>query len=661
MNKWRLPDFSLRDEAERAVSLQSRDTSALISASMLICAGNLTVTGELLPATAERFMPAALRQELLEIVVSDPSHALRLCAELGAPSSSDVGWRRALAVDRTFMSLAYELARGFMIVALYPDRRPVRRILKLSYRSYVVPATHDSWQVRLGHGLRWACAGAHDVTDSIAWRGRRRGERRHSSRIVFSTVCDPVAERIRTSGLSVACALAYVIGPDGTRRTMRLRPNSAVAFEHAPPGFYSIQLEARSGFTIIGKSNWEFRVADGATMRVEVHAEQGEIAKRPTLAMSLLARPASFMRSVSRGLGWHSKTLAIRVRIGDGGSYHCEFEAPEGLHVTRARLISNATLAEDNEGERELNLVSGSVQLAHLYAPSNLGDPTTSYAYFNIRPRIETLVRPALLTSWVAFVALLFIAITWTRGAGFRLHGPEDGSALLVLLLGAPTALVAYFSQAVPGRVSYAMLYGLRLFALLPALLTLTEGGVVLVGEHRSGGHLALWILAGMGLVLTLLLLVTRHYVLHPREQRARDLARGRPAERRRRGWATATGRGAGSSNSPAGQVDQESPSPSAIRDEMLERADGLSRATRRKLLSQPGRLRREYKVPPALYFDSAETPPTFVGIDSAREGVSSTVVAIVNGDLDAKINELDRALVADRAGSAGVGGRDGG
>ena len=64
------------------------------------------------------------------------------------------------------------------------------------------------------------------------------------------------------------------------------------------------------------------------------------------------------------------------------------------------------------------------------------------------------------------------------------------------------------------------------------------------------------------------------------------------------------------------------------IRDRMLERASGLARATRYMLLNQRKWFGREAKIPPALYFDSAETPPTFLGLASETdvEGVRSQV-----------------------------------
>jgi hypothetical protein len=643
VNKWRLREFSLRDEADYAVSLLARDMSLPIAQGMLIGLGNHAVTGKLFPCRHQA-MPARTRRLLGAIVAGEPYDALALCSELGSVSgerSDHDAWRSRLAAHEVFMSLAYELARGFVVFALYPRRAAGRRIVKLSYSSYVVPATHDRLPVRVGHLTRWVRQRASDTADSIAWQSSHRRHADDCGRIVFSTVGRVATDQVRSGGVSVACALAKVTGPDGARRTMRLRPNSAVAFEHAPPGRYVVKIKPRSGFDLDGPDTVEFTLGAGGVERVHIAAAQLNVAAPATLAVPLLAQPASLLRSVARGLGWHSKPLSIRVRVGDGGSYHCELEAPAGLHVTRARLVSDSRFTDgDDERARELDLVMASAQRAHLYASAHRAKPAAAYAYFDIRPRIETLVRPAMLTGWLAFLALLFVALTWKTNGGFKLHGPEDSSVLVVLLLGAPTALVAYFSQVVPSRVAFAMLYGLRLSALLPALLALADGAVMLVGQHRAWAHPALWALAGLSLGVMAVLAVARHWVLRPREQSISDRAQGGGFELRY-SWPRSAGRSAratntGGSETHSGSEERRS---QAIRDEMLERAEGLSRPTRRMLLGQFGLAWREHKVPPALYFDSAETPPTFVGLgsDAELESVRSEVHD-VTGDVTGRI-----------------------
>jgi len=71
-------------------------------------------------------------------------------------------------------------------------------------------------------------------------------------------------------------------------------------------------------------------------------------------------------------------------------------------------------------------------------------------------------------------------------------------------------------------------------------------------------------------------------------------------------------------------------------------------------LLTQHGRLRGEFKVPPALYFDSAETPPSFVGLGASQaKGVCSEVHDLMTHAQE-HVRALDEALREERKGNAG-------
>jgi hypothetical protein len=75
--------------------------------------------------------------------------------------------------------------------------------------------------------------------------------------------------------------------------------------------------------------------------------------------------------------------------------------------------------------------------------------------------------------------------------------------------------------------------------------------------------------------------------------------------------------------------VDRD-PVAEAVRDLMLERASGMRPATRRKVLGQRW-WGSQRDIPPALYFDSAETPPTFFGLtESALHEVRCEVRGLV-------------------------------
>ncbi len=552
------------------------------------------------------------------------------------------------------MGLAYELARGFLLLALYPQNSSGRRVLKFSYSSYVVPVRRDNLVTWLGQQPRRISQRSRDVTDSIAWRPRSRAVKSESGRITFSTLCTMNTMTGRGGETSAACALAQILGPDGRQMTLRLRVNAAMTLEHVPTGWYLITIEGRSGFRVERKL-WSFRLQSGEAQRVEVRAVRTDVAAPVMVAPSLLASPGSIVRNLRRGLAWFSKPLAIRVRVGDGGSYHCEFEAPPGLHVTRARLISNAEPDHASGRPRELDIVLASRQRAHLYAPATQAAPAAAYAFFNLRPRAETIARPAVATAIFAFIALLFIAFSWNATTRFGSKAPSDSSVLLVLVLGAPGALAAYFAQAVPSRVTNSMLYGLRLAALLPAALALAAGAIILIGGGHTEAEYALWVLVVLAGVAIFLLGATLYCAEHPPEQRSSDLDQGEDFERAYSVKADA-GEVRDSSNKPGNVIITLSAvdSAAAIRDHMLEQAGGFSRATRRMLLTQRGRLRGEFKVPPALYFDSAETTPSFLGLGTSQiKGLCSEVHNLMPHAQE-HVRTLEEALRKECEGDAG-------
>lgn len=70
-----------------------------------------------------------------------------------------------------------------------------------------------------------------------------------------------------------------------------------------------------------------------------------------------------------------------------------------------------------------------------------------------------------------------------------------------------------------------------------------------------------------------------------------------------------------------------------AVRDEMLERANGMAAGTRKRLLTRRLGKRGQHDIPPALYFDSAETPPTYFGLahDSPSDQLRCRVRSLVS------------------------------
>jgi hypothetical protein len=627
VSKWRLPEFSLRDGSGNTVSLLQREESIPLATAMLVALA-VHVTGPHrlgLSRSGLDVLPLEIQRQLHAIASGEPSVSLRRCidfqrTELANPALRP--WREKLAGNELFMSLAYELAGGFLMTAVVPESAgDSRQVLKFSYNSYVVPAERDRLPVRIQHGLRWLEYRSRDAIDPVHWRrsssrckvSETLGDSAGTGRLALSSSCDGTPDQLRHRAHTIACAIAEVKGRGWARQNIRLRPSGLVTLRGMPAGSYRIRFKDCSGFWVEPKEV-HCEIRPGETTRVAVRVRRVTYSKRELLASPKFAALPWRAKRVSRGLAWSSKPLAIRVRIGGGGSYHCEFEAPPGLHITRAKLVSNLDGNEGNETIRKrrqraryVDTVLENAQRAHLYGPARRAAPATAYVYLNLRPRAETIVRPATYTAVFTVALLAALALIWELGS---LDFENLPWALFAILLGGPGALAAYFAQAVPSRVTNAMLYGVRLTALLPVAMSLFAAAAML--HWGSGAGTPLLVISGMALIPFAALKASYHLAEHPWEQRANNYHQGPDFE------ATHLEPGEADEAPPPSELDcslEGADLRAAIRDRMLERIGGMTHATRRKLLGQRWFVKWEREVPPALYFDSAEPPAVFIGL----------------------------------------------
>jgi hypothetical protein len=646
VNKWRLPEFSLRDEAGRAVPLLARNESTPLAAAMLCSLAHAVLEKQPTTTSVPHQLPPELDELMIRIASSDSVDAVDACADLA--ESLDPLCKR-LAVDEAFMGLAYEFARGFPLIGLLPCRpEDRRRVLKFTYASYVVSARPDPRTIRLAHIARSVCNRAWDRTETSAWRRPNREPADNMGTLSFSVQGSYVVERLREQEREggIACAIATVKRPWWRRRSVRLRPNAAVRLHSLPGGNYTVTVRGVSGFKIRDPTGV---YCDQVTMTcwisdkeepISIIARRDDIESKVTKSAPRIAARAWLGLKLSRALALHNKPLAIRLRLGDGGSYHCEFEAPPGMHVTRARLISDVRIGpkfgvEPEWRGRERDVVLESKQRAHLYVPDREAKPAAGYAYLHLRPRLQTIGLSAFTSALVATLVLAFVAFTWNATEGYERHGPTDSSALLVIILGAPSALAAYLAQRTASRVTTSLLTGLRLAGLIPSILALGAGAVLLVGEKNgwSHAHEVLYLLGAVGIVATAVLVFGAYYAEHPREQKR-------------------TNQGPGFRDTYSVLDDVPSPpvfaapvplhgDAKAVRAVMLERSAGMDQRTRRALLSQHTIIRRNwtYQVPPALFFDAAETAPTFRGLGA---------------DADSRMEHLERQAAVSSGASPG-------
>jgi hypothetical protein len=148
-----------------------------------------------------------------------------------------------------------------------------------------------------------------------------------------------------------------------------------------------------------------------------------------------------------------------------------------------------------------------------MYVPPRKGGRSTGYALLNLRPRTETVVRPASLTAIFATLSLAAIALRW------EISG-NAGPGGLALLLAVPGGLSAYFAQAVPDRVTQLHVYGLRVVGFLPGVFAFAGAGLIVLDQSELWALTTLWIIVGACAAVAMSLVVAARTILRPPEQR---------------------------------------------------------------------------------------------------------------------------------------------
>jgi hypothetical protein len=662
LDKWRISEFSLRDDRDRALSLLTRAESTRIMTSALCELAARERSGHVRQTNGGPLvtsLPDTIRDVITDIVCGERSDAVRVCATFVAtvrgrpnpiPDAQTVeDWATTLASSPEFMGLAFELARGFVLFARYPATARGNQLLKMSYNSYVVPPSKDPVLagVAFRHFMRSLHNGSRDSSETRPWKVVRDGQSGQLGGSFFVTALHDVSKRPEDIGTipekerSPALACAFVTVSNGRRRrTLRVRPNGAIGITGLPDGHYEASISPASGFEIKKCTRASFSIKNGmaesgSTERMTIEVERARVTRRVVPATAKMATKAAFLRRFLRGLAWSSKPLIIRIRFWEGGSYHCEFRAPDGMHVTRAKLVSDQD-ARSVGRNGTVSLKLESVQTAHLYAPrvpeSGIGEaralrPTAGYVLVNLRPRVETIARPGYMTAILTLGVVVLLAHMWNPHTGFA-STLQNPAAVLALLLGAPGVLTAAYRQVVHSRVTNAMLYGLRLASLAPALIPIACGAFLLA----EPGHP--WAAGPFGVVWPMTLIVAAAAVAlivlggvayaaeHPPEQRKSDAGQGPGFESRLLDSAVgvdddAEGGAATYGITMTDKVQRDTDSAASVREVMMDLANGLSTEARRNLL---GKLvlwspKRRQDIPPALFFDSSQTPPTFVDV----------------------------------------------
>jgi hypothetical protein len=526
MGKWKLPRFHVRDESNSSLALLSRAEHGPIGAAVLVAFAYQTYFGSPLPTAEQRrdvkvaaAIPAEVMDDLCAIANEDPPRAFRICATLGSRGSATAltpdqarivdTWRRTLATSDTFMELAYELARNYLLMVWCPPPFDRRRVIKLSYDQPGEPPR----RLTLRQRWRQASTAIKEQLSTDVWprpSGRPAPVAVGHITISVASATPPLFETERAEGQPCAevriRSSSAAEGSASESRPLTLHSNRVRAVSNLPVGDYELLFDALPGFHLQSDRRHTVAVSSGESKRVTVECRQMGAAVPSSAVAGPPAPAASLWRRLAIAFAWRSQAVAIRVRIGDGGSYHFEFEAPPGLQITRSKLL--------DDQRSVLERVIGSSQRTHLYVPSHRSQPANGWVQVNLRPRGESILRSAVLTGMLAALAIVGIALHW------QITG-QAGPSGIALLLAVPGGLSAYVSQGTGSRVTDARLFGLRVIALLPGLAGFVAAGLVLFGGGSGSWPLiALWVVAGIAVLIGILLIATARLTARPREQR---------------------------------------------------------------------------------------------------------------------------------------------
>jgi hypothetical protein len=512
VNKWRLPRFDIRDEANNSIPLLARDEHMPLTTGMLIALA-YRVCVDAVPPISPVTIPREIEEDLRAIVSEESDTAVSICDQLGAmamgadtpaaEAKRAITWRRQLVTSEVFMELAYELAQNFLVLVLCPAPVDARRILKMSYE---MPVDRPVGK-RIGgkwRALKARITGLGSDDDWLASAGERPEA---VGSLILSSACETLTVGSRQTGEAPApCVLVRVLTPQQTDKTFALSTQDVREIPNMPEGEYQLQIRTLSGFQLTGATLVKVVIDRDEPARESIHCTQLQVSKRVPRAIGIPLPTLTLGRRLTRGLAWRSRSLLIKYRLGEGGSYHLEFEAPPGLQVTRAKVV------DDRRGE--LDIVLRTVQRSHLYVPASISEPATGYALVNLRPRPETVVRGATITAGIATAAVIAVAVRWQVTG----HAGSNG---LALLLGLPGLLAAYFAYAVPNSVTNNLVVGLRVVALAPGIMAFGAAALVLDGDAEQWALVTLYLLLIAMVSVTVALAVALRYSLHPAEQRS--------------------------------------------------------------------------------------------------------------------------------------------
>lgn len=234
------------------------------------------------------------------------------------------------------------------------------------------------------------------------------------------------------------------------------------------------QLEGRSGTRRIVKLSYDEQRLGTPLRDITTTSAAPRIVKRTRPTAQVL------YREFQRFFAMRAKRIEVPAQgIGRAQCFHLEVAVPEGIFLTRAKLVGyparlEAVSSKDDGPEIPEDSVTRSSQCAHMHlsgvAPSSYG-----VGIIALRLKSELVLRGALINAWFTVVLLGLVA-------AFLNSFESHIDATVALLLGVSGGVSLYLARPREPGMSTAMHSGVRLLALGNALAAFGAIAVVLTG-----------------------------------------------------------------------------------------------------------------------------------------------------------------------------------
>lgn len=207
-----------------------------------------------------------------------------------------------------------------------------------------------------------------------------------------------------------------------------------------------------------------------------------EIVSTPTRNLTL-------WQKLARGIGWGATTFSFDVpAVGEGGSFHFEVQAPEGLQIRRASLSAEV---EGQQPQLYVRRGARNLQRVHLYLGAVPAGAWGS-ASVSLKARASTMIRGVALASLLVAAGLLVSAV-WFLDDLRELDQVGPAAAILLIVPGL-LALAATRPNEHP--LTNGLLFGVRLISLLSGACAVGAAAFLVAGRDTAAFCVVWWMLA---------------------------------------------------------------------------------------------------------------------------------------------------------------------